>query len=649
MKHALTIKDIAQEAQLIRSRVVFCCVLVAVVSLLLLARMFQLQVIEHEHFATLSEDNRVKIVPVPPTRGLVFDRNGTVLAQNTPTYSLEVVPEAIEDIDSLLVELRNIVEIPEEEEAQFRALLNKKRRFDSIPLRSRLTEEEVARISVNRHRFPGVDVQARLSRDYPLGEIGSHLIGYVGRISEEELQSIDSSTYRATTHIGKTGVEQAFEDLLHGEIGFQHVETNALGRTLRVLQRKDPVPGSSLYLTVDIGLQAVAEQALGENNGAIVAIDPGNGEVLALVSVPNYDPNLFVDGINRATYQAMLQSPDRPLFNRALAGRYPPGSTVKPFFALAGLEQNIDKVRRSTWCRGFFQLPGREHRYRDWKKGGHGSVDLPKAIVESCDVYFYELAQSLGIERMHDFMIRFGFGEATGIRLKGEGSGLMPSPQWKRRARNLPWYPGETLITGIGQGFMLATPLQLASATATLSMGGLRLRPRVLLRRVDPKTLQPRETSPEPSSPIKPVLEANWEEIIEAMRNVVHGPRGTARRISNGAGYQMAGKTGTAQLFGVGQEKKYREKDVPKHLRDHGLFIAFAPVKKPRIAVAIVVENGGSGSRSAAPIARKVIDYYLSRLRERKTEDSLMLTDVRGLPLDESRPRRTATMGISRP
>ncbi|MDX1513324.1 MAG: penicillin-binding transpeptidase domain-containing protein, partial [Gammaproteobacteria bacterium] len=340
MKQGLTIKDIAQEAQLIRSRVVFCCVLVAAVSLLLLARMFQLQVIDHEHFATLSEDNRVKIVPVAPTRGLVFDRNGTVLAQNTPTYSLEIVPEAVGDMEKLLPALREIVEISPEDEREFRALLNKKRRFDSVPLKTRLSEEEVARVSVNRHLFPGVDVHARLSRSYPLGKIGSHLIGYVGRINEQELESIDTSTYRATSHIGKTGVEQAFEELLHGEVGFQHVETNALGRTLRVLQRNDPIPGSSVYLTVDIGLQAIAEQALEGESGSVVAIDPATGEVLALVSVPTYDPNLFVDGINRAAYQALLRSPSRPLFNRALAGQYPPGSTVKPFYALAGLERN---------------------------------------------------------------------------------------------------------------------------------------------------------------------------------------------------------------------------------------------------------------------------------------------------------------------
>ncbi|MDH3412655.1 MAG: penicillin-binding protein 2 [Gammaproteobacteria bacterium] len=639
MKPILTIKDIAREAQLIKARVVICCVLIACMSVFILVRMFQLQVIGYEHFATLSEDNRVKIVPVAPTRGLVFDRNGTVIAQNVPTYSLEVVPEAVDDIDALIESLRRIVPISEDHETRFRELLKKKRRFDSLPLRYRLNEEEVARFSVNRHLFPGVDVEARLSRDYPLGEIGSHLIGYVGRINEEELQSIDSSNYRATAHIGKTGVEQAFEDLLHGTVGYQHVETNAQGRTLRVLQRKDPVPGSSLYLTIDVGLQAVAEQALGDNNGGVVAIEPASGNLLALVSVPTYDPNLFVDGIDKVAYNALISSPDRPLFNRAINGQYPPGSIVKPFLGLAALEYKLEQAHESTYCNGYFQLPGKERRYRDWKKGGHGRVDLNKAIVESCDVYFYLLSQNLGIERMHNFMTLFGFGTPTGIDLKGESDGLMPSPKWKRRTRNQPWYPGETLITGIGQGFMLATPLQLASATATLAMRGLRLKPEVLLRRVDPTTLEPIEHGSEPLAIIESVSVKNWDEIVEAMRQVVHGPRGTARRISIGATYQMAGKTGTAQVFSVGQNEEYEELEVDKHLRDHGLFIAFAPAVKPQIAVAVVVENGGSGSRSAAPIARKVIDYYLNTLKNRGTDEGPMLTASRSEPAKSGQVR----------
>lgn len=628
MKHVLLIKDTAQEAQLIKARVVFCCVFIACMSVVLIARMFQLQVIEYEHFATLSEDNRIKIVPVAPTRGLIFDRNGTVLAQNVPTYSLEVVPESVDDMDGLLDRLSDIVEISDADEKTFRQLLKTKRRFDSVPLRYRLNEEEVAQFAVNRHLFPGVDVHARLSRNYPLSEIGSHVIGYVARINETELQSIDVSNYRATSHIGRIGVEQALEGILHGVVGFQHVETNAQGRTLRVLQRKDPVPGSSVYLTIDIGLQAIAEQALGKNNGAVVAIDPGTGEVLALASVPTYDPNLFVDRVDFASYQALLDSADRPLFNRAINGQYPPGSTVKPFLALAGLEYKLDYTRRRTWCRGYFQLPGHKRRYRDWKKGGHGSVDLKKAIIESCDVYFYGLAQSLGIERMRDFLVQFGFGESTGVDIRGESAGLMPSPRWKRQTRNQPWYPGETLITGIGQGFMLATPLQLASATATLSMRGLRLKPQVVLRRMDPTILQPMENEPEPVSLIKAVAAKHWTRIVEAMRDVVHGPRGTARRISIGANYEMAGKTGTSQVFAVGQDEEYKASEVPKHLRDHGLFIAFAPPDKPQIAVAVVVENGGSGSRSAAPIARRVIDYYFNTLKNRPVDEDLMLTDA---------------------
>ncbi len=639
MRPILTIKDIAQEAQLIRARVVICCVLIACMSVIILARLFQLQVIDYQHFATLSEDNRVKIVPVAPTRGLVFDRNGTVIAQNVPTYSLEVVPEAVEDIDALIADLGRIIPISEDDETRFRELLKKKRRFDSLPLRYRLNEEEVARFSVNRHLFPGVDVQARLSRDYPLAEISSHFIGYVGRINEEELQNIDTSNYRATAHIGKTGVEQAFEDLLHGTVGYQHVETNAQGRTLRILQRKDPIPGSSLYLTIDVGLQAVAEQALGEENGAVVAIEPATGDVLALVSVPTYDPNLFVDGIDEAAYGKLIGSPDRPLFNRAINGQYPPGSTVKPFFALAGLEYNLEQAHESVYCNGYFRLPGKERRYRDWKKGGHGKVDLNRAIVESCDVYFYVLSQNLGIERMHNFMIQFGFGSPTGIDLRGESDGLMPSPKWKRRSRNQPWYPGETLITGIGQGFMLATPLQLASATATLAMRGLRLKPEVLLRRVDPTTLEPIEHDPDPAAIIEHGSAKNWDDILEAMRQVVHGPRGTARRISIGAAYQMAGKTGTAQVFSVGQNEEYEEEEVDKRLRDHGLFIAFAPVDKPQIAVAVVAENGGSGSRSAAPIARKVIDYYLDSVKERGPDDGSMLTAERSEAASQSQVR----------
>ncbi len=605
-----TLKDPAQESRLFGARIVVGVVGVVALTAVLVWRMVQLQILDYERFRTLSEDNRVKVEAVAPTRGLIFDRNGVVLAENIPTYSLEVVPEAVGDIDGMLAGIAELVALEDLDVERFRRALGEARRFDSVPLRTRLSDEEVARFSVNRHRFPGVDVRARLTRNYPLGALAAHLVGYVGRISENELRTLDPAEYQGTTHVGKIGVEQAFEEQLHGHVGYQHVETNALGRTLRVLERIDPQPGTNLYLSVDVGLQAAAERALGGANGAVVAIDPIDGGVLAFVSLPAYDPNLFVDGIARRTYAELLASPDRPLFNRALKGRYPPGSTIKPFMGLAGLDYGVETARGKVWCPGWFSLPGKAHRYRDWKKGGHGRVDLEKAIIESCDVYFYQLALDLGIDRIHDFLARFGFGRRTGIALHGESSGLLPSRGWKRRARGQPWYPGETLIVGIGQGYLLTTPLQLASATATLAMRGRQMRPRVVDRLVGGDGVRvPREVTDGVT------LEAggagNWRRVVGAMTDVVHGARGTARRIGVGATYRMAGKTGTAQVFTVGQEETYRASEIDKRLRDHGLFVGFAPVESPRIAVAVVVENGGSGSHSAAPVARQVFDDWL--------------------------------------
>ncbi len=624
MLPGLTIKDSAWETQLFRSRLLVSFAFVVLTTLVLVARMAELQLLDYQQYKTQSDDNRVKIVAVPPTRGLVFDRSGVILAQNTPTYSLEVVPERAGDIDALVEELSVLVEIREADLARFRKLLSSKRRFDSIPLRLRLDEREVARFAVNAHRFPGVDVRARLTRNYPHGPLGAHLVGYVARINEAELERIDPINYRGTDRIGKTGIEQAFEEVLHGTVGFQHVETNARGRTLRVLERADPKPGENLYLTIDASLQRVAEQALGEDKGAIVAIEPATGAVLAFASMPTFDLNEFVDGIDAKSYHALLRSPDRPLFNRALNGRYPPGSTVKPFFGLAGLEEGAEHPQRGSWCPGFFRLPGKRHRYRDWKRGGHGRVDLTRSIVESCDVFYYELALELGIDRMHRFMTRFGFGRKTGIDLHGESSGLMPSRQWKRGARGQPWYPGETLITGIGQGFMLSTPLQLASATATLAMRGVRLRPQVVLRRESVETGEVHELERKTLDAIEPREAEHWDQVIAAMVEVVHGKRGTARRVGKGLTYRMAGKTGTAQVFTLGQEEKYDEDKIAKKLRDHGLFVAFAPADRPQIAVAVLVENAGSGSRSAAPLARTVLDHYLKGVLE--DEDKPLLT-----------------------
>ena len=611
MAPLLPIQDSSRESSLFSMRAVSAAVIVGMLTLLLVGRLVHLQILKHGHFAALSENNRVKIVPIAPTRGLIFDRRGEILAQNLPAYSLEVVPEAVEDIGALIAELRGIIEITGEDEEAFFAALARKRRFEKIPLRLRLEDREVARFAVNRHRFPGVDIGARLTRNYPLGELGVHLVGYVGRINKRELDRIDQADYRGTSHIGKTGVEASYEDWLHGKVGYQRVETNAQGRILRVLERHAPVPGRNLFLTMDARLQRTAEAALDDENGAIVALDPVTGAVLAMASSPRVDPNLFVSGIDLETYRALRRSPDRPLFNRAVNGQYPPGSTIKPFVGLAGLDRGIGHARGKSWCPGWFRLPGRKHRYRDWKKYGHGRVGLHDAIVQSCDVYFYELALAMGIDRMHEYLSSFGFGERTGIKLGGESRGLAPSRAWKRNARGQPWFPGETLITGIGQGYVLTTPLQLASATAAIATRGVRLRPRVVDRAVDPASGDIERVEPETIAPIRLIESSNWERIIEAMTGVVHGQRGTARKINGGLAYRLAGKTGTAQVFTVRQNEEYDARKLDKKLHDHGLFIAFAPVEQPRIAVAVVVENGGSGSGAAAPLARTVIDAYL--------------------------------------
>ena len=639
----LTIKDSSRETLLFSMRAVIAALVIGTLTLILVGRLIHLQIYQHQHFTTLSENNRVKIVPIAPTRGLIFDRHGEILAQNLPTYSLEVVPEVVEDVDALIAELREIVEITDADEEAFLAALARKRRFEKVPLRLRLEDREVARFAVNRHRFSGVDIGARLTRNYPLGELGVHLVGYVGRINKRELDRIDHANYRGTSHVGKTGVEASYEEWLHGKVGYQRVETNAQGRILRVLERHDPVAGRNLFLTMDAKLQRTAETALGEENGAIVALDPVTGVVLAMASTPGFDPNLFAKGIDLKTYRSLQRSPRRPLFNRAVNGQYPPGSTIKPFVGLAGLERDISHVRRESWCPGWFVLPGGKRRYRDWKKYGHGRIGLHDAIVQSCDVYFYELAHALGIDRMHEYLSSFGFGERTGIELGGESRGLMPSRTWKRSARGQPWFPGETVITGIGQGYMLATPLQLASATAAIAMRGTRLRPRVVGRAVDPASGDIEEIEPETIATAESLDVPNWERIVEAMTGVVHGPRGTARRISDGLSYQIAGKTGTAQLFAIGQNEKYDAKKLDKKLHDHGLFIAFAPVAQPRIAVAVVVENGGSGSSAAAPLAGIVIDAYLGDIPAptapgRRTLRAAAIGDATPRPASTIRP-----------
>jgi len=607
----VTIKDYRFESQLFMQRSVQALVFSAILIAVLVGRLIYLQVLAHEHFITLSDDNRIKILPLPPNRGLIFDRNGLILADNLPSYRLEITPEQVHDMDATLDALSQLVNIRDMDRKRFEQLRKRTPVFKPVPLRFRLSDEEVARFAVDRHRYPGVDVVAGLSRHYPHGPLAAHAVGYVGRIDERDLQRIDTSDYSGTTHIGKVGIEKTYEDILHGTVGYSQVETNAEGRVLRTLMRTPPVPGNNLYLTLDVELQNVADQALGERAGAVVAIDPNDGDVLAFVSKPTYDPNLFVNGIDTKTYTALREDDKQPLFNRALRGQYPPGSTLKPFVGLGGLEQGITNKHAHTYCPGYYQLPGKDRKYRDWKRSGHGTVDLTIAIAQSCDVYFYDLALSMGIDRMYEFLSKFGFGIRSGIDISGEMPGLMPSRQWKRAARNLPWFPGETLIAGIGQGFVLTTPLQLASATATLASYGNRKRPHIVASTqiYGDIELTPLPVEPDPDIVIED--RHNWDDVIHAMHEVVQGKRGTARKVGKDAKYQFAGKTGTAQVFGLKEEEEYDAEKLAEKLRDHSLFIAFAPLDKPRIAIAVIVENGGSGSAVAAPSARTILDQYL--------------------------------------
>jgi penicillin-binding protein 2 len=613
MPSRVTIKDYLFESHLFMQRSIQALIFSAVLMAILLGRLIYLQVLAHEHYSTLSDDNRIKILPLPPNRGLIFDRNGIILADNLPSYRLEITPEQIHDMQKTLDGLATLVNIRDVDRERFDKLRARTPSFKPVPLRFHLSDEEVARFAIDRHRYPGVDIVAGLSRHYPHGPLVSHALGYVGRIDERDLQRIDASNYSGTTHIGKVGIEKTYEQTLHGTVGYRQVETNAEGRVLRTLVRTPPVPGENLYLTLDAELQNMTEQVFGDRTGAAIAIEPDSGDILAFVSKPTYDPNLFVNGIDSETYQALRDDDNQPLFNRALRGQYPPGSTLKPFVGLGGLEQGITSEHAHTFCPGYYQLPGKDRKYRDWKRSGHGSVDLTNAIAQSCDVYFYDLALSMGIDRLHDFLAQFGFGERTGIDISGELPGLLPSREWKRGARNQPWFPGETLISGIGQGFVLTTPVQLASATATLSKYGLRMKPHIVAstQKYDDSELSP--VAKEPVLDITVEDRHNWDVVIDAMREVVHGKRGTARKVGEGSDYEFAGKTGTAQVFGLKEEEKYDAEKLAEKLRDHSLFIAFAPVTAPKIAVAVIVEHGGSGSAVAAPIARTILDAYLKK------------------------------------
>jgi len=611
MAYREQLKDNYSESRLIQRRLILSAVIVLILMSIVLARLYVLQVVEHEHFSTLSNSNRVSLKTLPPTRGLIYDRNGVVLADNLPAYRLEIIREQISDIDDTIRQLSEYVEISDYAIKKYRQSSRLRRPYESVPLLLNLSDEELARLAVNLHKFEGVEINARLTRNYPLGKHAVHALGYVGRIDVKDLNKLDEANYAGTSYIGKLGLEKFYEDDLHGKVGFQRVEVNASGRTLRVLDESPPESGHNLHLTIDSNLQRLAEDLFKEERGSVVALDPNNGEVLALVSMPSFNPNLFVNGISFKDYSDLRDSWKRPLFNRALTGQYPPGSTTKPFFGLAGLEYSVVGNKQTTYCGGYYLLPNEERKYRDWKKKGHGKTDLNKAITQSCDVYFYNLSYNLGIDRMSEFMKQFGFGSRTGIDSTGEQPGLMPSREWKRRVKGMPWFPGETLITGIGQGALLVTPLQLASGTGALALKGTRFKPHLVKKIAYPDGSEDLNIKPVISGVYEVKKDINWRHVIKGMKNVVHGIRGTAHRIAKGLQYTIAGKTGTAQVFGIAQDEEYEEENVSKQLRDHALFMAFAPVENPRIAVAVIVENGGHGSSVAAPIARKIMDAYL--------------------------------------
>jgi penicillin-binding protein 2 len=607
------IRDQQRELTVFRNRLLLAGLAVLAAFGVLLARFTWLQVVQREHYHTLAEANRISVVPVIPNRGIITDRNGEILAANFSAYTLEITPSRVANVDKAIDELSEVIEVSPRDRRRFRRLQEESKNFESLPIRTRLTEEEVARFAVNRYRFPGLEIKARLFRSYPHGEVASHAIGYIGRINDADVKRIESAglvtNYKGTDHIGKLGIEGAYEKELHGLTGSERVEIDAGGRAIRSLDRREPISGNNLVLTLDLRLQRIAEAALQDYRGALVAIEPQSGDVLALVSKPGFDPNLFVDGIDPQNWDALNNSPDKPLNNRALRGQYPPGSTIKPFMALAALEYRKRTPEWSISDPGYFTLPGVAHRYRDWKAGGHGSVNLHRSIVVSCDTYYYGLANDLGVDSIHRFMTQFGFGAKTGIDIDGELAGLQPSQEWKWSRFRQKWYAGDTISVGIGQGYWLATPLQLAAAVATLANDGVTVQPRLLKALQDSRTL---ETKPL----LQPVGErlAIKPEHLEFVRNAmvdVTRPGGTAARAGNGAPYAMAAKTGTAQVIGMKQNEKYDEKRVKEHLRDHALFIAYAPAEAPKLALALLVENGGHGGSTAAPIAREVFDYFL--------------------------------------
>lgn len=613
MRQHVELRNHSVELQKFRLRLAVSAGFVLILFLVLYTRFYYLQVTQQEHYHTLAEANRISISPLVPNRGLIYDRGGRVLAQNYSAYTLEVVPSKIQDLESTLNELAAIIDITPTDRQRFRKLLKESKRFKSLPIRNRLTDEEIAAFAVNRYRFPGVEIRARVLRQYPEKETVSHVIGYISRINDQDLELLERhgelNNYRGSLHIGKIGIEQSYEKQLHGITGFEEVETDAAGRSIRVLSRTPPIPGNNLILSLDLGLQEAAEKAFGDQRGALVALDPNNGEVLAFVSKPGYDNNLFIGGIDQENWNLLNNSIDRPLNNRALRGVYPPGSTFKPFMALAALELGKRTPEYSMSDPGYFSLPGVERRYRDWKPGGHGRVDLHKSLVVSCDTYYYSLANDLGIDNIHSFIGQFGLGKRTGIDIEGEVAGLLPSSAWKMNQYKQKWYAGDTISVSIGQGYNLTTPLQLAFATMLIANNGKAYLPRLV------KQMQNSQTGEIEDIPAKLLYSLNLKpknlDLVKSALVDVTRPGGTAAKAGANAAYTFAGKTGTSQVIGIKQGERYNEKTINERHRDHAMFIAYAPAENPKIALAVLVENTGTGGSTAAPIARKVFDYFL--------------------------------------
>jgi penicillin-binding protein 2 len=607
------LKDANREKQIYAFRSILAVLFVLALTAALITRLYHLQLVNHEHFQTLSDKNRMQLQPIAPNRGLIYDRNGVLLADNKPIFSIVIIPEYSESIEQSITSVREIIDITPEQIKRFeKRMLRSRRPYQPVILKSKLNEEEIARIEVRRHELKGVDIQAELARFYPMNDATAHSVGYVGRINVKELEKVDVQNYSATNYIGKLGVERFYENELHGQVGYQRVETNASNRVLRVLDRIAPTPGNDLTLYLDSNLQNKAVELLGDRRGAVVAIEPDTGGILALVSTPSFDPNLFVTGIDYKSYADLRDSLDLPLFNRALKGQYPPGSTIKQMIGLGGLDSAATNRTYTIWDEGKYQLKNDERIYRDWKRQGHGRMNLFSSIVQSCDIYFYDLAFKMGVDQMSKYLGDFGFGQNTALDISEARDGLLPSREWKRALKGRAWYPGDSLNMGIGQGFMLTTPLQLATATAVMANRGRWVSPSLLKSATgESRSMRQRKVSM-PDVQIKNA--DDWDYIIGAMEEVMHGKHGTARGSGRRANYRMAGKTGTAQVVGIKQGEKYDAEALSERNRDHALFVGFAPVNDPQIAVAVIVENGGGGSTSAAPVARAMFDEWILTL-----------------------------------